>query len=120
MGLRGNIAQVWATWFNQVYKIMQAVNPSISTDNGDADVTLTAGKHASTQRFATPLTAARTITLSTTGGYSGARFRVVREAGATGAYNLEVGAIKSLTAAGQWCEVTYDGSAWILTAAGSL
>jgi len=121
MGLRGNIAQVWATWFNQVYKIMMAVNPSISTDNGDAAVTLTAGKHAMVQIFSSPLTADRAVTLSTTGAYSGARFHITRESSATGVSNLNVGTgpLKAL-AAGQFCEVTFSGTEWKLTAFGSL
>lgn len=53
------------------------------------------------------------ITLSTTGAYNGAKFRIVREASATGAFNLNVGTgpLKALTAASTWCEVEYDGSA---------
>jgi hypothetical protein len=45
---------------------------------------------------------------------------IVRKATATGA-TLDVGAgpLKSL-AVGQWCEVEYDGAAWLLVAFGAL
>lgn len=116
----GSASRVWATFFNAIYAIAFAVNPSMSSDNGDADLTLTAGKNALTQRFDTTLTAHRTITLSTTGAYTGANFRVVREAGAGGAFNLDVGGLKTLSGASEWADVGYNGSAWILTAYGAL
>jgi len=119
--LRGLLTQIWVKWFNQIYKIALAVNPSVSTDNGDAAVTLTAGKNALIQRWATAITADRAVTLSTTGAYTGATFRVVREATATGAFNLNVGIgpLKALTA-GTWVDVTFNGTAWQVSAAGSL
>jgi hypothetical protein len=87
---------------------------------GDESCTLTVGIDAPTQRFGTPLTAARTITLTTAGARAGDRFRIVRNAGATGAYVLSVGGLKSLSAAGQWCDVEYNGGSWTLTAYGDL
>ena len=119
--LKGLLTQIWVKWFNQIYKIAQAVNPSVSTDNGDAAVTLTAGKNALVQRWSTAITADRAVTLSTTGAYTGASFRIVREATATGAFNLNVGTgpLKAL-AAGTWCDVTFNGTAWQLTGYGSL
>jgi hypothetical protein len=94
----------------------------VSTDNGDAAKTLTVHVDDTTQRWNTPLTAARAVTLSTTGAYRGAKFRIVREAGATGAFNLNIGTgpLKALAAASTWAEVEYDGTAWRLTANGSL
>lgn len=93
----------------------------VSADKGNADATLTVGTSEETSRWATPLTANRAVTLSTTGAYNGAVFWVVRTAAATGAFNLNVGTgpLKAL-AAGQWCKVEYNGSAWMLTAFGSL
>lgn len=93
----------------------------VDADNGDAGVTVVLGTDSPTQVWNTPLTADRGCTLSTSGAYSGGRFRVVRTASATGASNLNVGTgpLKAL-AAGQWCDVEYNGSAWILTAFGSL
>jgi hypothetical protein len=67
------------------------------------------------------LSADRTCTLSTTGAIVGMRKRITRTVASTGAFNLGVGSgpLKNL-ATGQWCEVTYDGSAWVLTAYGAL
>lgn len=91
----------------------------VSTNRGDASVTLL---HYSeqTQLFDTPLTATRTVTLPV--GNVKQRFRVVRSANATGAFNLNVGTgpLKALTAAGQWCDVEADGTNYRLTAAGTL
>lgn len=94
----------------------------VGTNVGNANATLSCGSSAPVQRFATALTAGRTVTLSTTGAYRGAKFRIVREAAATGSFNISVGTgpLKALTAAGQWCEVEYDGSAWFLSAYGTL
>lgn len=95
----------------------------VSGDNGDADKTLTVGDDDIVQRWNTPLTASRTVTLATASAFEGARFRVCRESGATGnLFDLSVGTgpLAILTNSGQWCEVDYDGAAWRLTAAGSL
>lgn len=115
----GSARRVWANFFNTIYAIAFAVNPSISDDNGNADLTLTAGKNALIQRFDTAITTGRTITLSTTGAYKGARFRVVREAGASGGSTLDVGGLKDL-AVSEWCDIAYSGSAWILIGFGAL
>lgn len=96
----------------------------VSADHGDAAATLTVGTSEPVQLWDTPLTAARAVALGTTNAYNGATFRVTRGAAATGAFNLNVGTgpLKALTAAGQWCDVSYSGplAAWILTASGSL
>lgn len=94
---------------------------SVSGDWGDSAATLTVGESSETNRWASPIAADRAVTLSTTGAYNGARFRIVRTAAATGASNLNVGTgpLKAL-AVGEWCEVEYNGSAWMLTAYGSL
>lgn len=91
--------------------------PLVSADRGDASVTLQVTVDEGIQRFATTMTANRTITLSATTAYPGARFRVVRSA--TGAFTLSVGGLILLNS-GQWAEVAYTGSAWILTATGLL
>jgi hypothetical protein len=97
-----------------------AESVSTSTDYGDAAATLSSLTE-STAVWNTPITANRSVSLSTTGASSGLRKRVVRTAAATGAFNLNVGSgpLKAL-AAGQWCEVEYNGSAWALMAFGSL
>jgi hypothetical protein len=94
---------------------------TVSADKGDASVTLTVGVSEQTAVWNTALTTGRSVSLSTVGAYNGAKFRIVRTANSTGAFNLSVGTgpLKNL-AAGQWCEVEFDGSAWVLTAFGSL
>jgi hypothetical protein len=91
------------------------------TDRVNQDITLTAGSSRPVQRYgpATAFTADRAVTLSTTGAWEGASFKIVRAAG--GAFNLNVGSgpLKALPA-GSWCEVTYTGTTWVLTAYGLL
>jgi hypothetical protein len=110
-------------------EVYELESPLASTDDGtivairgDEDVTLVSGEGARTQVFNTPLTTTRSVTLATTRAYNGASFKIVRTASATGAFNLNVGTgpLKALAGAGEWCEVTYSGSAWVLTAYGTL
>ena len=96
---------------------------AMSSDNGDASATLTVGSSARTQRWGTALTAERTATLSTTGAYAGARFRVERFEVATGAFALSVltgTAVLARLAYGQWCDLEYTGAAWVVVARGNL
>lgn len=89
------------------------------------DVSGTASK---ARRFAmifnAPLTAARDANGNTTNPAKGDLLRVTRTAAATGAFTLSVkgaaGAIKGLSAAGQWAEAEHDGTDWVLTASGAL
>jgi len=67
--------------------------------------------------YYTALTANRTITLSTTGVWNGCTCGVLRTAG--GAFTLSVGGLKTLNT-GEWCEATFNGSAWIITKFGTL
>lgn len=94
----------------------------VSADNGDAAASLTVAAFVSTQIWNTPITADRAVTLSTTGAKSGDRFRIVRTAAATGAFNLNVGTgpLKAMGTAGSFCDVEYNGTAWLLTAYGTL
>jgi parallel beta-helix repeat protein len=91
--------------------------PNMGTNGGDADATLTVGTSSLIKPFTSTLTANRTVTLSTTGAYDGASFRVFRTGG--GAFSLNVGGLKSL-AQNQWADVTYNGASWVLTATGDL
>jgi hypothetical protein len=93
----------------------------VTADVGDAAKTLQARLNEETQIWNTVLTANRAVTLSTTGAYAGATFRIVRTANATGAFTLDVGTgpLKSLAVA-EWVDVTYSGSAWVLTGYGGL
>jgi len=90
------------------------------TTVGDANATFDRNSIYRTLRYNTALTANRTITLSTTNMQNGEKLRVVRTSAATGAFNLDVGGLKTLTAASQWCDVEFNGTAWILVANGTL
>jgi hypothetical protein len=92
----------------------------VSVDRGDTSQSLTAGTDAQTQRWATALTAARTVTLSTTGAVNGDTFRVVRTG--LGAFTLDVGpGLKTIPAStAAWVDVSFNGTAWILTGYGAL
>ncbi|HKY41381.1 MAG TPA: right-handed parallel beta-helix repeat-containing protein [Polyangiaceae bacterium] len=81
-----------------------------SADRGDAAVTLL---HYSEkyQRFNTPLTANRAVTLPSANVKMA--FQVHRGAGATGAFNLTV-AGRNLAAAGEWVKVVSDGSNFVI------
>ena len=94
---------------NNAAKLRQLV----SADNGDASVTLTWNVDSELQIWATPLTADRTVTLSTN-AVAGARFKIMRKLAATGLFNLSVGSgpLVLLSVGNEWCEVTYDGAAW--------
>ena len=88
----------------------------------DADTTLTVGTSRRICRYTTALTADRAVTLSTTNAVHGACFRIVRDSGCTGAYNVNVGTgpLKALGSASTWCDVEFNGTSWVLTASGSL
>jgi hypothetical protein len=90
-----------------------------SVDRGDASQTLTAGTDKQIQRWATALTANRTVTLSTTGAVNGDTFRVVRTG--LGAFTLDVGGLKTIpSSTAAFVDVAYDGTAWRLTGYGTL
>lgn len=93
----------------------------LNSNAGDADSTLTVGASRQTLIYHTAISADRAVTLSTTGAYAGAKFRVVRDASCTGAFNVNVGTgpLVALGAAKTWCDVEYTGSAWVLTGYGT-
>ena len=64
-----------------------------------------------------PLTGTRLVTLPTN-AFAGQRLHCVRDAGATGGDNLDIGGLKILEV-GEWCSLTYDGTNWILVAFGT-
>lgn len=101
-----------------VSTLEQRPNTSMwGADRGDTSITLNAGVDAEIQRFATALTANRTITLGS--GFAGAKFRIVRTG--LGAFTLAVGAVKTLPAGtAAWADVGHDGTGWVLSAQGVL
>lgn len=83
--------------------------------NAAATVTPTASVY---QVFHTgTLTADRLLTLTTAGMTSGFTIRFTRTG--SGAFNLQVGALKNLIT-NSWCDVVFNGTAWVLTAYGTL
>lgn len=99
-------------------------NPNLigmSTISVDASATFTFSPLVSRwkQVLTAPITANRTVTLSTTFAQRGTQAFFTRTAASTGAFNWDIGGLKNL-AVGQWCEVGYDGSAWVLVQFGSL
>lgn len=91
----------------------QTLGPT--TVNTDADFTLTPHSSAPVQVHAGTLTTTRTITLSTSNARANDRFRITRTG--AGSFNLSVGGLVNLTT-NTWCEVVYNGSAWVLAAFG--
>ncbi len=89
----------------------------VSTIATDVAFTLTPLSSSGVIEHTGTLTADRVVTLSTTGAYNGATFKITRTG--TGAFNLDIGGLKSLVP-NTWCEVTYNGTAWRLTQYGAL
>jgi hypothetical protein len=85
--------------------------------NADSAMTLQALVNSPTQVLRGAVTANRTITLSTTRAYSGARFRLKREA--TGLFGLVIGTLGTL-GLNSWMDMEYDGTQWVQTASGGL
>lgn len=94
-------------------------NHSMSSNRGDASFTLIGDVDCFKQIVSSVLTANRTITLSTANIRKSASFYILRTAASTGNFTLAVGAIATLYP-GQWCVVSFDGSAWILAGLGGL
>lgn len=91
---------------------------SVTVITSNADFTLTVLVSTEEILHSGALTADRTITLSTTDAYNGARFRVARTV-STSSYLLRVGTVCDLGPK-SWCEVLYNGSSWYVAAAGDL
>lgn len=92
---------------------------AVSANRGDTSQTIVVNVDAPIQRWATTLTANRTVTLSTTGAANGDKFRIVRTG--LGAFTLAVGALKTIpSATAAFVDVMFDGAAWVLTGYGTL
>lgn len=89
---------------------------------GDAAVNLQGQRGVDTVLYDAEISADRVVALPTGDLFSGLRFRVVRSANASGAFNVNVDdgpvTIKALGTAGTWCDVLYTGSGWVCAAAG--
>lgn len=88
---------------------------------GDQDATIMLGRDPEQIDCAAALTADRTLTFATPypsiKPLPGTRYHISRSGGGPG--TLKVAGLTAL-AAGEWCEVTHDGTAYRLTAKGSL
>lgn len=109
-----------AAWILEAQGFLESATvPFFAPDSGDANYTMVVGVDGETQPWATPITADRTAGLSATRAWAGARFRIVRNEAATGAYSLIVGSSLLRLAPGQWCDVEHTGTAWAVTASGN-
>jgi hypothetical protein len=93
----------------------------IKADAGDANFSYSVGKET-TIIYNSAITSLRSVSLSTTNALSGDKVRVIRTKKCTGSFNINVGTgpLKALTAPGQWCDIEYNGTVWVLTAYGTL
>jgi hypothetical protein len=115
-----NVTAMFSGTSSAVCGVLQGPD-TVSADRGDASATVVPGADFQVQLWNTPLTATRTVTLNTALGMWGARFRIIRGTGATGAFVIDVGGLKSLTVAGQWCDVVLQQTGtWRLVASGSV
>lgn len=101
--------------------VPELIQTSRTVSAGDTSPTLTPGGTAPVVRFASTLTAERTATLSDT-ALEGDRFFISRTG--PGNFHLKVQRANAflLTVLQQndWCQVDYDGSAWNVTASGTV
>lgn len=104
----GRLAGAWHTLSNPN-------RIGVSTITSDAAATFTFSPLASrwNQLLTAPITATRTVTLSTTLAQVGTTATFIRSSAATGAFNWSIGGLINLTA-GTWATVVYDGSSWVL------
>ena len=111
-------------WILEAYGILPSAEVlAVSADKGDASANVTVGTSERTQRWATALTAERSADLQTTGAYNGARFCIKRTESSTGNFALSVKTGSTVLArlfTGQFCDVEYTGSAWLVTGFGDL
>lgn len=99
----------------------KATGAQHSADNGNASATLNWGTAQGVQVWNTVLTATRAISLATAGMTNGGSYVILRTAAATGNFGLQVGSGPLITLwPGEWCRVTYNGSAFVLAEFGRL
>lgn len=91
---------------------------SYSAKTTDADFTLGRGD-STMQVVSAALTANRTVTLPTTAGsmIRGQEFRFSHRGSGS---SLVIGSTGKTLAPGQWCDVLFTGSSWIVTASGTI
>lgn len=93
---------------------------TVAVDAGDTNYPITVGITERVVIYNTPLTANRFSAISGNGETKGMSYKVIRTTASTGAFTVSVEAGLKFLSTGEWCEVTYNGSAWVLTAFGTL
>ncbi len=109
-------------WLVSVVPLRRAGTPPTGSSqviSTDAAFTLTPFTSPPITRHTGTLTANRNVTLSTTGAVVGTQFKIIRTGGGAFTLNVGSGPLKAI-AENTWAEFTYDGSAWYLSASGSL
>ena len=117
-GVDSMIADTWSRWFDRAIDFWNHNIPSVEAV-GNTNKTLYPGNNATTQICSVAITTNRTWTLSTTNVKNGTCFHCVRAVSSTGEFTIDVGGLDAL-APGEWCEVIYNGSEWVLISAGIL
>lgn len=104
------------TWLS-----MGMLNQFALTVIGDADVTLTPLTARGVQLYNSPLTANRTVTLSSTNAWLGLLYRITRTSASTGAFvvNVGTGPLAALSS-GEWVDVGWFASGYVVLAKGTL
>lgn len=94
-------------------------NVFTNSDVGDIDPTLTANISKPVQVFTTPITASRTVTLSTTGARNGDTFRVVQVASV--GFTIDVGGLQTMPVnTPAIVDVAFYSTAWVFVSYGVL
>ena len=89
----------------------------------NADLTLVPQTTPREVRHTGTLSQNRVVTLSEVLAYDGMRYRITRTGGnQNGVWTLNIGAGTPLATlrTGDWCDITYDGAAWYLSAFGQI
>lgn len=115
----GEVAAVTASSIGlgsvQNVQVLYAVSTIATDADASTDILATQSR---LQIFHTgTLTADRVLSLGTANAQTGSTIRVTRTG--AGAFNLSVAGLKSL-ATSEWCEIVYNGSAFVLSAYGAL
>lgn len=112
-----------AAWVLEKQGYLESAEKRGSASVGDASVTLTVGSSYVNQVWASTLTAERTATLVTTNAWQDAQFHLERSEVAGGGYSLTVlfGTVVLIRLApGEWVDVGFDGTNWIVLRYGTL
>lgn len=102
-----------------IYAALSGGLAGVLTHATDANLSHTHSTSKRTVILSGTITANRTLTLNTSGALEGSRVRITRTGAGAFVWDVGTGPLKAL-GVGTWCDVEYDGSAWMLVAYGSL